>query len=253
MSPQRNGQDLLALQQPLRHFRLHVAEERVQGREAVVLGTDRRLPIRSQMIEKCLYQRRIDLIQRQSFQHEAALVATEPEQQGEDIAVGLDGVCAQVALDLEVLDEEVDGVQGPGFRAPQRDGSFRVAGGQTYEPFFDASKNPEGIFRGKVDEGRVELRDRNGVAYRYYRWMPGNLDGEVEEADDLNIPELLGSAEDNPELRSAKFAIVAAGPNGVFGEEKTEEDDLWIRQGLSAGDPRAETLGRQDNIVEVGR
>src|SRR5690606_34738666 len=65
------------------------------------------LPIRSQMIEKCLYQRRIDLIQRQSFQHEAALVATEPEQQGEDIAVGLDGVCAQVALGSQMMREEV--------------------------------------------------------------------------------------------------------------------------------------------------
>lgn len=154
---------------------------------------------------------------------------------------------------LGALDEEVDGVQGPGFRTPQPDGSFRVAGGQNYDPFFDTSKNSEGIYRGDVAKGEVELRDRNGVAYRYYRWLPGNDDGEINESDDLNIPELLGDAKDDPELRSAKFAIVAAGPNRAFGEEATEGTDLWTILGLSAGDERAEHIGRQDNIVEVGR
>jgi type II secretory pathway pseudopilin PulG len=153
---------------------------------------------------------------------------------------------------LGALDEDVDGVAGAGFQAPQPDGSFRVAGGQRYDPFFDTSKNPEGLVRTNPQEGRIELRDRNGVAYRYYRWLPGNEFGEINEADDLNIPALLGTAEENPELRSARFAIVAAGPNRVFGERATE-DDLDLKLGLSTGDQRAESLGRQDNIVEVGR
>jgi type II secretory pathway pseudopilin PulG len=153
---------------------------------------------------------------------------------------------------LGALDEDVDGVQGPGFRSPQPDGSFRVAGGQRTEPLFDTSKNPEGVYRGDTARGQVELRDRNGVAYRYYRWLPGDEDGEIKDAGDLNIPELLGSAKDDPQLRSAKFAIVAAGPNRVFGEEETE-DDLEVKLGLPAGDQRAVNLGRQDNIVEVGQ
>lgn len=154
---------------------------------------------------------------------------------------------------LGALDEEVDGVAGAGFQQPQADGSFRVAGGQRHDPFFDTSKNPEGLVRANPQEGRIELRDRNGVPYRYYRWLPGNQDGELIRPEDQNIPELLSSAGDSPELRSARFAIVAAGPNRVFGEEATEGQDVWIKQGLSAGDQRAESLGRQDNIVEVGR
>lgn len=157
---------------------------------------------------------------------------------------------------LGALDEEVDGVQGPGFRTPLPDGSFRVAGGQRTEPLFDVSKNAEGLWRDASKPHRVELRDRNGIAYRYYRWLPGNEHGEINESDDLNIPELLGAAADDPELRSAKFAIVAAGPNRAFGEEETEgKDELAQILGLPTSDPieKLEEIGRQDNIVEVGR
>src|SRR5208282_1402989 len=61
MSPQRNGEDLLALQQPVRHFGLHIAEERVQSREAMVLRANRDMPVVAQVIQERLDQGRIDV------------------------------------------------------------------------------------------------------------------------------------------------------------------------------------------------
>ena len=103
MSPQRNGEDLLALQQALGHFRLHIAEERVQSREAMVLRADRGMPVVAKVIEERLHQGCIDVGERQSFQGDAAHVATEAEQEREHIAVGFDGVGAQIALCSQVM------------------------------------------------------------------------------------------------------------------------------------------------------
>src|SRR5271157_3942614 len=112
MSPERNGEDLLALQQALRHLRLHIAEERVQSREAMVLGADRDMPVVAQVIQERLDQACVDVLERQSFQGDAAQVATVPEQEGKYIAVGLDGVGAQIALGSQVVRQEVGQVHG---------------------------------------------------------------------------------------------------------------------------------------------
>ncbi len=80
MSPQRNGQDSPALQQVLRHFGLHVAEERMQSGEAVVLRGDRDMPNLRQIIEEHLHKASVALRQRKSFQGDAAHVATELQQ-----------------------------------------------------------------------------------------------------------------------------------------------------------------------------
>ncbi len=64
MALQGNGQDLLALKHAFRYFRLHIAEERMQRREAMVLRADRGLPVFAQMIEKCLDKGGIDLCER---------------------------------------------------------------------------------------------------------------------------------------------------------------------------------------------
>ena len=40
MSPQRESQNLLTLEQAVRHFRLHVPEERMQCSQALVLRSD---------------------------------------------------------------------------------------------------------------------------------------------------------------------------------------------------------------------
>ena len=45
MALQWNGQDLLALKHAFGHFRLHVTEERMHRRQAMILRTDRGLPV----------------------------------------------------------------------------------------------------------------------------------------------------------------------------------------------------------------
>lgn len=118
---------------------------------------------------------------------------------------------------LGVLD--LDGLPGPGMRTPKRDGTFEKSG-QSFSPFFDVSKNARAVFETQPGTGRIELRDSRGVAYRYYRWRPLE---NVVQGRDLNIPWVLGNPENNPDfdarIRNAECAIVAAGANGLFGDE----------------------------------
>ena len=109
-------------------------------------------------------------------------------------------------------------------------------------------------------EGRFELRDRNGVAYRYYRWEPGKPGtGEmVDFPQDFNVPDLVGNPFDDVSLRGAKWAIVGAGPNGVFGDW-TEGGTgsavrYWENQlGRASNEPTLIRRAREDNVVEIGR
>lgn len=145
---------------------------------------------------------------------------------------------------------------------------------------------------------RAEIHDRNGVPIRYYRWykddidpatISGGLDAYTDTAADfdgqvsgliayLNVPNIVLQAYGEPlssqfvmpqDVRAATYAIVAAGPNGLFGD--AEEEDLLAsdadlqkryaeRLGLSvtrlASDAGyredAVRTAREDNIVEVG-
>ncbi len=170
---------------------------------------------------------------------------------------------------LGVLAEAQDGKAGPGFREPGRDGSFKKTG-RVFDPFFDTSRTRGAIFARDPAEGQFELRDRTGSPYRYYRWLRGNPaqasasnpDGVVTLAD-LNVPAMVGDPAENPALRSAEYAIVGAGPNGLFGDEDelppTHPDFLDIqgmqlRLGLSgASAPQVKRAAREDNVVEVGQ
>lgn len=129
--------------------------------------------------------------------------------------------------------------------------------------------------------------DANGIAYRYYRWESGrnsvdagglNTDdyGKTENSKDFNIPlvlldpvkvseqyGLIGSGDPrvdatdgNIALRSARWAIVGAGPDGLFGTEPL--DVLADAMGKTVpGDPevaagmRADAMA--DNVVELGQ
>jgi hypothetical protein len=123
VAPQRHCHDPLALQHPLWHLRLHVAEERVQHGQPLVQGADRAVPLLRQVIEEGLHEAYVDVGQGQALDGNAATVASEAQQQREHIAVGLDRVRAQVALAGQVAREEVrhvhrevgrlhDGLQG---------------------------------------------------------------------------------------------------------------------------------------------
>jgi len=155
---------------------------------------------------------------------------------------------------MGVLDAEYDGNDGLGFREPAREGLFRTAGGRLFDPKFDASEDSDRLAEVDAEEGRFELRDRNGIAYRYYRWLPDEAQAGQTVTDLRNVPALLGDPADDIALRDADYAIVAAGPNRVFGEEATEtEAALRTELGRGGDIDELERLGRDDNIVEVGR
>lgn len=230
------------------------------------------------------------------------------------------------------LDSLVDGVDGPGFVEVRRAGNFAPVvnpkeidagergtlelarrGPKKYEPFFDTDRGGVELYIDTVNRMmpssgnvlsrtrlvyRTEIRDRNGVPIRYYRWYADDLDpttitgGLSAYTDDhvdfessvtglvayLNVPKVVlhgfgdpldPAFEVPPEVRDATYAIVAAGPNRLFGDKTEEEalsnpDDPMRRLyaeylGLSItrlGDAgyvaKALEEARADNIIEVG-
>jgi len=165
----------------------------------------------------------------------------------------LDGRFSLYSLPYYVMGAlDIDGVPGPGFRAVKRDGSFESAG-RTFLPFYDPKGNANAVVDVSAGSspGRIELRDSRGVALRYYRWKQGRLYGanyEVRTTADMNIPWMLGDAAANPDLKNADYAIVAAGPNGLFGDE--------FRLPGSTGTPPPAThpqyMSRADFIIKLG-
>lgn len=174
-----------------------------------------------------------------------------------------------------------DGMPGPGGLEPNADGTFaqRVDGrsGKQYKPRFDDGRGGFKVFDldtslGVASKGRVEIRDRNGVAVRYYRWLRGDRNTPVETLKDnsgqfrpdwLNIPKIVGTYEDDA-LKSAEYAVVCAGQDGVFGDLPNEAPNslsadqyaaLASKVGLAADATRAQfrDKARQDNVVEAGR
>lgn len=154
------------------------------------------------------------------------------------------------------LDAAIDGRDGPGMLEPAQDGSFRLFGGQSYEPLLEGSRGIKGVVAVDTAEGRFEIQDARGVALRYYRWERGQptgpQTGQVVNPQDVNVPELVGDPAQDPLLRSADYAIVAAGPNGVFGDEP-DLQAVAAAVGLpSIDEDRVRAKARADNIVEVG-
>ena len=242
---------------------------------------------------------------------------------------------------LGALDGVIDGVDGLGFYEVRRDGTFAPSleyetnpeldpdGSATvtpssrsqrrYDAFFDVGRGGVELFidtstrltgsGGVLTRNRIpfrfELRDRAGVAIRYYRWAPderpleqvfredgimdiseytdpldaGGLEGE---AGYYNTPPLVLDAivddstpEFPPALRSATYAVMAAGPNQLFGDEtdasmqstsdaiasdgalrRRYAEQLGLSEARLSSDPdyrdEAIELARADNIVEVG-
>ncbi len=168
---------------------------------------------------------------------------------------------------MGALGEEADHVEGPGAHEPGPDGEFIQQTNRTYGPLFDPKTGQVAQTVSDSTEGRIELQDARGNAYRYYRWehatptTPGY--SSTNPLENLRLPNILGRAlepsynpaAENIELRDAGYAIVAAGPDGVFGDLPIE----WLTtieesHGTSFGsNEEAEDAAREDNIVEVGR
>ncbi len=150
------------------------------------------------------------------------------------------------------LDASIDGVEGVGYRKPRTDGTFE-ARGREYVPALDAGTGGGVELRQRGDdltEGDVVVVDRFGTPYRYYRWLHEEMIGSQA---DLNIPAILGSPDDNPELLSAQFAIVSAGRNMVFGTEDIMELRTALNSDSSDSDAMVRAAAAADNVVEVGK
>lgn len=163
----------------------------------------------------------------------------------------------------------IDGVGGPGFLKPVRDGTFMVPTetlatngsgrlGQKYEPFFRPNNSSIKLYQNtgptKEDRADQSLRDRNDVPIRYYRWIKFDVRIDRDPINNwLRVPVLVGDPEKSPNLRDATFAIIAAGPDGAFGDEPI----ATLRQKLGMAPDTSETIARmkamEDNIVEVGK
>lgn len=183
---------------------------------------------------------------------------------------------------VDGVEAPIDGVPGPGMLRPNTDGTFMVpawmktAGppsttrqGQRWEAFVSAGKRGMGVEVSSTDPDDVRIVDRNGKAYRYYRWLRGRGTGPnpdlVQDPSDLNIPILLTLVPGlGARLNDAEYAILSAGPDGLFGNEHqlpaTHPDHLPLtemarRLGLPSDAPEGrvvETAAR-DNRAEVGR
>lgn len=167
---------------------------------------------------------------------------------------------------MGALGKDVDGVEGPGALEPQRDGTFDRLSNRRYEPLFDPKRG--GLNSVDPSEGRIELVDGNGVSFRYYRWIPvGQGDQGYDDGDpigNLAIPDIVGNAAENTELRSASYAIVSAGADGLFGtlgvrsypgQSQDIEDKYMVEVELGKRfetDAAAAEAARRDNVVEVG-
>ncbi|MEZ6242932.1 MAG: type II secretion system protein [Phycisphaerales bacterium] len=126
---------------------------------------------------------------------------------------------------------------------------------------------------------RLAVTDRAGRAYRYYRWEQGNTgnlalgDPLVKSTADMNIPAALLDPElrqqflddatttadltgGDAELRGAKYAIVGAGPNGVFGTEDLQYIADKLGRSLPTTPEGKVGMRREawaDNVMEVGK
>lgn len=187
------------------------------------------------------------------------------------------------------LGASVDGVDGPGLRLSytNRDG-WQIGGQATVREAFLGLSRDEATASSYVssdeyaehgvgvvppaaldaDPDRVAYVSVSGTAIRYYRWE-ASPESEVQGTATgvlayLNIPLVLRDPRDwdDPmepgprvpeQLRSSRYAIVSAGPNGVFG---TEPIDL-LRERLRVGPGVAEEVVRfeawEDNVVRLGR
>jgi type II secretory pathway pseudopilin PulG len=178
------------------------------------------------------------------------------------------------------LPKRFDGVDGPGFTTPQKDGSFSLRGAYQ-ESIFQAERfktkagqarlqpNPDPTLSPPLvaNDLRMVLLDyysdlSTKTPIRYYRWYPTYYP-QSDQANKgkvryWNIPFAAGGEfnQSNPPadtgLRDATYAIVSAGPDHAFGDERLA--DLQRIMGDTTTPAQAlREKARKDNLVEYGR
>ncbi len=194
------------------------------------------------------------------------------------------------------LGERVDGSRLAGSGKPSPDGTFDLAG-RKFPPVLDAAPFTRRLVGAKFDTANNSVRaidcglltDRWGGPIRYYRWSPtlhrrdGGASGfdlrvwpvfpvnasqpntivpndpaRAGEIRSYNVSPAVGDAAEEPALRRAQYAIVSAGPDGLFGDEPLDDvggvPGLRTRLGMGAeaSEAAVRRRARQDNLREVG-
>jgi prepilin-type N-terminal cleavage/methylation domain-containing protein len=190
------------------------------------------------------------------------------------------------------LGERVNGSREAGSAPPRADGTFDLTGRRA-GPLLDPGPFLRRVVGARfstvtgelVAEDPGVLTDRWGNAVRFYRWLPtlhvddarelvpdnvypypaapvntasanGAMPNDRRRAGEVrsyNVPPGVGDPLEEPELRGAGYAVVSAGPDGLFGDE----DLAVLRERLgmidaSATERDVRARARQDNIREVG-
>lgn len=184
----------------------------------------------------------------------------------------------------------LDGVPGLGLYKPYADGHFdiplsvikhakdpannpSVRAGQTFGPYVNVSSGK--VTLSDTDEHHVQLVDPNGVAYRYYRWVhTPPVGSNPPSVRDLNVPLLVGrdatlpayagivvppdrDVNRNPALKTAAWAVVAAGRNKAFGDEDPATLGRLLGRDLASAPAevlrQARIEAEADNVIEVGQ
>lgn len=164
-----------------------------------------------------------------------------------------------------LLGEEEDGVDGPGYTEPQRDGSFSRKG-RSYPARMDISADASRLKRDPASMHRMAYVDRWGRAassaagwpavnqIRYYLWKPAfKQDGSLEQ---YLVPRAVGDPNTDFSLRNARYAIVSVGYDGVTDEGRPLP--LITPPNPPPTNPRVEARPidknvTADDIVEVGQ
>lgn len=165
---------------------------------------------------------------------------------------------------MGAANKEIDGIEGMGFTAVERNGQFSKRG-KAFEPYFSADREQTRVVTSGSRGEDTRLFDKflrpRGVPIRYYRWLPTFYDrnnvvagSQVGDIKDHNVPFAVGDPAKNGVLRDGEYAVVSAGQNNAFGDEPI----ATLRQTLGAAaaslsDADARDLARADNIVEVGK
>jgi type II secretory pathway pseudopilin PulG len=185
----------------------------------------------------------------------------------------------------------LDGSAGPSFYRPTRDGGFEIPAdvrrgssattrrtGTVYQSLVNLTKASPRLRANPSTPEEVELIDAAGVPIRYYRWLTGREQPAgsgnfvVETIADLNVPAMVARDQSlaafqylpkrgerdlatNVKVKSATWAIVSAGPNGVFGDEAIGEIAQRLGKPVpanAADEARLRGVAEEDNVVEVG-
>lgn len=161
---------------------------------------------------------------------------------------------------------KVDGVDGLGFTEVTADGQFSRRGRQI--PSLVTVEKEANRFRSDSASDGREARvydlfkpvvGPGRPAIRYYRWEPkfwgrnAPSPDQVGKVERPNVPLAVGDPAKNPELRSARYAIVSPGPDRVFGDE-SDVASLRATLRLDASTPESTVRekAQSDNIVEIG-